>query len=134
MYLLEKRLRTYLEGLESYEPIIRAVVAMIPSREFTRDSIQEGNYRDYTNTIKRFVTEGRLNQDRVSYLALPQLLADYDEVLETEANQERKWLVFGLLMQDKDKQVDVIIKICRDYRLGKRLLERKEEFRVLEKE
>lgn len=133
MFLLESKIRSFLSSLETIEPIIKIVVDMIPTRELVQESVMLGKYNDHIESINDLIKEGRQGNNLI-YGNLRYLVKDYDDSLENEANLKRKLVIFGLLMQNPEEQLELIIKLCRDYRLGKRLLDRKEEFRFLERD
>ena len=60
---------------------------------------------------------------------LSHLQSEYGQELFREANLQRRLLIFGILMQDKEKQKAILIHLVTTYRLYRQVLARREEFR-----
>lgn len=94
--------------------MIDLLVFMIPDREFYYPEIQTGELRDYQIDIYDLI--------KIGYVGVYEIQKDYEDKL-------RELLKFGLLMQPLDRQKEIVMNLASQYRLHKRLLKLRENFR-----
>ena len=129
MWHREQETRRFIETRTTLDKLVRAVVLMIPDREFY-DVRNNTNLSNYAKDISSHVEESRkLEHNQVELNMLPHLQSEYDQELFREANLQRRLLIFGILMQDKEKQKAILIHLVTTYRLYRQVLARREEFR-----
>ncbi|HEN9864701.1 TPA: hypothetical protein U9K23_001096 [Streptococcus agalactiae] len=97
------------------------LVFMIPDREFYYPEIQTGELRDYQIDIYDLI--------KIGYVGVYEIQKDYEDKLRELADFKRKLLKFGLLMQPLDRQKEIVMNLASQYRLHKRLLKLRENFR-----
>ena len=66
---------------------------------------------------------------RFKQVSLEIIQKDYEDKLRELADFKRKLLKFGLLMQPLDRQKEIVMNLASQYRLHKRLLKLRENFR-----
>ncbi|MEE3767209.1 hypothetical protein V2H07_08710 [Streptococcus agalactiae] len=103
------------------DKMIDLLVFMIPDREFYYPEIQTGELRDYQIDIYDLI--------KIGYVGVYEIQKDYEDKLRELANFKRKLLKFGLLMQPLDRQKEIVMNLASQYRLHKRLLKLRENFR-----
>lgn len=129
MWHREQETRRFIETRTTLDKLVRAVVLMIPDREFY-DVRNNPNLSNYAKDISSLVEESRkLKHNQVELNMLSHLQSEYDQELFREANLQRRLLIFGILMQDKEKQKAILIHLVTTYRLYRQVLARREEFR-----
>lgn len=129
MWHREQETRRFIETRTTLDKLVRAVVLMIPDREFY-DVRNNPNLSNYAKDISSLVEESRkLKHNQVELNMLSHLQSAYDQELSREANLHRRLLIFGILMQDKEKQKAILIHLVTTYRLHRQVLARREEFR-----
>lgn len=129
MYV-EGQLKLFLESREDLEPIIKACVLMIPDRVFYYPEIEQKTMSQYQEDISELVRQGRFFKGGKSLSAgLSMLQREYEQELRQLVTLKKRLLIFGILMQSEEKQRGIILKLCKEYRLHKRLLARKESFK-----
>lgn len=101
--------------------MIDLLVFMIPDREFYYPEIQTGELRDYQIDIYDLI--------KIGYVGVYEIQKDYEDKLRELADFKRKLLKFGLLMQPLDRQKEIVMNLANQYRLHKRLLKLRENFR-----
>ncbi len=101
--------------------MIDLLVFMIPDREFYYPEIQTGELRDYQIDIYDLI--------KIGYVGVYEIQKDYEDKLREFADFKRKLLKFGLLMQPLDRQKEIVMNLASQYRLHKRLLKLRENFR-----
>lgn len=101
--------------------MIDLLVFMIPDREFYYPGIQTGELRDYQIDIYDLI--------KIGYVGVYEIQKDYEDKLRELADFKRKLLKFGLLMQPLDRQKEIVMNLASQYRLHKRLLKLRENFR-----
>ncbi|WP_277281301.1 hypothetical protein [Streptococcus hyointestinalis] len=129
MWHREQETRRFIETRTTLDKLVRAVVLMIPDREFY-DVRNNPNLSNYAKDISSLVEESRkLKHNQVELNMLSHLQSEYDQELFREANLQRRLLIFGILMQDKERQKAILIHLVTTYRLYRQVLARREEFR-----
>lgn len=118
---LENGFNYFISTRNNLELVIDSLVLMIPDREFYYPEIQTGELRDYQIDIYDFI--------KIGYVGVYEIQKDYEDKLRELANFKRKLLKFGLLMQPLDKQKEIVMNLASQYRLHKRLLKKRENFR-----
>lgn len=118
---LENEFNYFVSTRTNLDLVIDSLVMMIPDREFYYPEIQTGELRDYQIDIYDFI--------KIGYVGVYEIQKNYENKLRDLANFKRKLLKFGLLMQPLEKQREIVIKLASQYRLQKRLLQRREYFR-----
>ncbi|MDK6267270.1 hypothetical protein [Streptococcus agalactiae] len=103
------------------DKMIDLLVFMIPDREFYYPEIQTGELRDYQIDIYDLI--------KIGYVGVYEIQKDYEDKLRELADFKRKLLKFGLLMQPLDRQKEIVMNLASQYRLHKRLLKLRENFR-----
>ncbi|HGD1359252.1 TPA: hypothetical protein ACINOS_000512 [Streptococcus agalactiae] len=103
------------------DKMIDLLVFMIPDREFYYPEIQTGELRDYQIDIYDLI--------KIGYIGVYEIQKDYEDKLRELADFKRKLLKFGLLMQPLDRQKEIVMNLASQYRLHKRLLKLRENFR-----
>ncbi|MCC9788237.1 hypothetical protein LZU63_07275 [Streptococcus agalactiae] len=103
------------------DEMIDLLVFMIPDREFYYPEIQTGELRDYQIDIYDLI--------KIGYVGVYEIQKDYEDKLRELADFKRKLLKFGLLMQPLDRQKEIVMNLASQYRLHKRLLKLRENFR-----
>ncbi|HGI2517068.1 TPA: hypothetical protein ACJR2F_000200 [Streptococcus agalactiae] len=103
------------------DKMIDLLVFMIPDREFYYPVIQTGELRDYQIDIYDLI--------KIGYVGVYEIQKDYEDKLRELADFKRKLLKFGLLMQPLDRQKEIVMNLASQYRLHKRLLKLRENFR-----
>ncbi|WP_229089986.1 hypothetical protein [Streptococcus constellatus] len=84
----------------------------------------------YQEDISELVRQGRSYRgDKLLSAGLPILQQEYEQELRQLVTLKKRLLIFGILMQSEEKQREIILKLCEEHRLHKRLLARKESFR-----
>ena len=101
--------------------MIDLLVFMIPDREFYYPEIQTGELRDYQIDIYDLI--------KIGYVGVYEIQKDYEDKLRELADFKRKLLKFGLLMQPLDRQKEIVMNLASQYRLHKRILKLRENFR-----
>lgn len=126
----EERLKLFLESREDLESIIKICVLMIPDRVFYYPEIEQKTMSQYQEDISELVRQGRFFKgDKLLSAGLPMLQREYEQELKQLVTLKKRLLIFGILMQSEEKQREIILKLCKEYRLHKRLLARRESFR-----
>lgn len=125
----EKQLKLFLESREDLEPIVKSCVLMIPDRVFYYPEIEQGTMNTYQMDIQELVRQARSSFDKDTFAGLFVLQQDYERDLRQLVTLKRRLLIFGILMQSEKKQREVVLKLCAEHRLYKRLLARRESFR-----
>ncbi|GAB6636148.1 hypothetical protein BOVMAS18_14600 [Streptococcus uberis] len=118
---LENEFNYFISTRNNLELVIDSLVLMIPDREFYYPEIQTGELRDYQIDIYDFI--------KIGYVGVYEIQKDYEDKLRELANFKRKLLKFGLLMQPLDRQKEIVMNLASQYRLHKRLLKQRENFR-----
>lgn len=118
---LENEFNYFISTRNNLELVIDSLVLMIPAREFYYPEIQTGELRDYQIDIYDLI--------KIGYVGVYEIQKDYEDKLRELANFKRKLLKFGLLMQPLDKQKEIVMNLASQYRLHKRLLKLRENFR-----
>ncbi|HEN7448719.1 TPA: hypothetical protein U7K42_001157 [Streptococcus agalactiae] len=108
------------------DKMIDLLVFMIPDREFYYPEIQTGELRDYQIDIYDLI--------KIGYVGVYEIQKDYEDKLRELADFKRKLLKFGLLMQPLDRQKEIVMNLASQYRLHKRLLKLRENFRGYERD
>ncbi|WP_017771252.1 hypothetical protein [Streptococcus agalactiae] len=103
------------------DKMIDLLVFMIPDREFYYPEIQTGELRDYQIDIYDLI--------KIGYVGVYEIQKDYEDKLRELADFKRKLLKFELLMQPLDRQKEIVMNLASQYRLHKRLLKLRENFR-----
>ncbi|MFS6008438.1 hypothetical protein STS59_04175 [Streptococcus agalactiae] len=103
------------------DKMIDLLVFMIPDREFYYPEIQTGELRDYQIDIYDLI--------KIGYVGVYEIQKDYEDKLRELADFKRKLLKFGLFMQPLDRQKEIVMNLASQYRLHKRLLKLRENFR-----
>ena len=119
----------FLESREDLEPIVKSCVFMIPDRVFYYPEIEQETMNAYQMDVQELVRQVRLSCDKDTFAGLFALQQDYERDLRQLVTLKRRLLIFGILMQSEKKQREVILKLCAEHRLYKRLLARRESFR-----
>lgn len=117
----EDEFNYFVSTRNNLELIIDTLVLMIPDREFYYPEIQTGELREYQKDIYDLI--------KIGYIGVSDIEKDYDNKLRALANFKRKLLKFGLLMQPLDRQKEIVMNLACQYRLHKRLLKQRENFR-----
>lgn len=117
----EDEFNYFVSTRNNLELVIDSLVLMIPDREFYYPEIQTGELRDYQIDIYDFI--------KIGYVGVYEIQKDYEDKLRELANFKRKLLKFGLLMQPLDRQKEIVMNLACQYRLHKRLLKQRENFR-----
>lgn len=117
----EDEFNYFVSTRNNLELIIDTLVLMIPDREFYYPEIQTGELRNYQKDIYDLI--------KIGYVGVSDIEKDYDNKLRELANFKRKLLKFGLLMQPLDRQKEIVMNLACQYRLHKRLLKQRENFR-----
>lgn len=117
----EDEFNYFVSTRNNLELIIDTLVLMIPDREFYYPEIQTGELREYQKDIYDLI--------KIGYIGVSDIEKDYDNKLRELANFKRKLLKFGLLMQPLDRQKEIVMNLACQYRLHKRLLKQRENFR-----
>lgn len=125
----EKQLKLFLESREDLEPIVKSCVLMIPDRVFYYPEIEQGTMNTYQMDIQELVRQTRSSCNKDTFAGLFVLQQDYERDLRQLVTLKRRLLIFGILMQSEKKQREVVLKLCAEHRLYKRLLARRESFR-----
>mgnify|MGYP000510718750 CR=1 FL=1 len=124
------KLKAFLKNREDLEPIIKTCVLMIPDRVFYYPEIEQKTMSRYQEDISELVHQGRsFKRDKSLSAGLPMLQREYEQELRQLVTLKKRLLIFGILMQSEEKQREIILKLCEEHCLHKRLLARKESFR-----
>lgn len=117
----EDEFNYFVSTRNNLELIIDTLVLMIPDREFYYPEIQTGELREYQKDIYDLI--------KIGYIGVSDIEKEYDNKLRALANFKRKLLKFGLLMQPLERQKEIVMNLASQYRLHKRLLKQRENFR-----
>ncbi|MGX9845706.1 hypothetical protein ACR3IL_10580 [Streptococcus iniae] len=110
----------YLLTIDSLENLIRVLVKIIPSRFFYDKQLETGDLEALRKDLSSLIEEGRKKQTSNYQKQMTGFLyKEYQDKLEQSVALRRQLLIFGLLMQERDKQEDILADLIDKHHLIK---------------
>lgn len=109
--------------------LIEYVVMMLPDRYFYYPEIETDRFSSYREEVNELIKNARKTINDYSGMNATYFQKEYNSELEQLVTRKRKFLVFGILLQEEDKRREILYEIIQDNHLTKHLNRMKEVFR-----
>lgn len=108
----------YLLTCDSLEKLIKLVTKIIPSRFFYDSQLESDDLEALRKDLSALIEEGRKKKTSHYHKQMTGFLyQEYENQLDQVVALNRHFLTFGLLMQERDKQEDILADLIDKYRL-----------------
>ncbi|MEX2803848.1 hypothetical protein AB3329_01840 [Streptococcus sp. H31] len=126
----DEKVLDFLFAREMTKELIERIVFMLPKSYFYGDDIENDVFKSYRVDLNDLLEEARSKDDRKSWIVYGSLWREYNAELLDLVTLKRRFLVFGLMMQEEDKRREILFNLIHENHLQKRVLKLKEVYRL----